>query len=63
MVPCDQLVSPTDAEWRVLETWGGVYFVGHWLAVRVEPGCSSPLPVASCLFSVLCGMLVPERLN
>ena len=57
MVLCDQLVSPTDAEWRVLErsSSGAVCLVGQWLAARVVPGYSSLLPVASCPFSALCG--------
>lgn len=56
-MPCDQLVSPTDDEWRVSEkpSSRAVCFVGQWLVARVVPGYSSLLPAASCLFSVLCG--------
>ncbi len=65
MVPCDQPVSPSDAEWRVLErsSWGGVCFVGQWLVAQVVPGCSSPFPVASCLSSVLCRDVRHRNLN
>lgn len=52
VVPHDQPVSPSgDAVLRAeSSSWGGACFVAHWSAAQVVSGCSSLLPVVSCLF-------------